>query len=786
MYRRFVKTLSLLLVVILCTLCACSKLPAGVETLPVEGGIFGNTGASAAALHTAVPSHYRTVASSEGVTLFYDPETASPAVTDESGAHWSALPEAENTSAAVLRVSVIGAKGRYYLNSQDHAVAYGTYATDFTADGFTVTYVLSDSPDVAKKDAGAVGEGELRLSIPVRFTLSDGALRVSVDCAKIGVSSGFIAQSLSLLPYFGALEAEAVPAAAEPAAPETPRETEAPTDTETETQAENETEAETPSEEETASPAEDADGETTVPEDNAPEEPTQTVVSLLNAASGGDRGFLLVPDGCGAVMYVDTPDAATSSLSFRLYEETEGELRASLGCFGSHRAGASVAAAITAGDTVASVKAMRDSANADGYFTVYPSFTLTPTEEKDGLYYSFAPFAGEAAVVYQFLHGKQSSYMGMAAACRETLIRAGYLRADTAAANAPSMLTSFVLSVNGSRDTLATTLEQAEELLDVMNGKGVGEVWTVLAGLFGDGVYQTDASSMRVPGFLGGKKALQSLLDAAHAQGAKVFAEVDPFVTSRRGRAAKTLTGENVGVFLKNPLYPALGGEGASRYYLRADRLKKNMQTLLDKLSGFAADGYAAPAVTYADFASGADKSAVAAAADALYAGIDAAGGLILKNADLARVRYADAAVDLPLTPSMAQNDAYRAVPLLPAVLRGSVVYAGSPVNAGQTFVLELLRCVEYGAAVYACWDFCSSSPYFYERSFSDVTEFYARVRAQTGDLSGERITGHAMVADGLYATVYENGSIVFVNYNNFSVNVDQISVPPYDFLRIN
>ena len=774
MDRRFKKTAGVLLAAILFLLCACEKLPAGVETFPFAGGIFATTGA-APSLHTASPERYRTVTSSEWVTLLYDDGTCAPAVTDAKGVRWSALPEEENASAAVLRVSVIGGKGRYYLNSQDHSVAYGTCQTDFSAQGFSVTYVLSDSPDAAKKDAGNVGDGELRVSVTVAYTLTDGVLRASVDCAKITVSGGFLLESLSLLPYFGALKNDTVPASVTPAGEPETETAEAVTETETETTGPSAAEETAKTEEPSSAAGEEKD-----------DGPSQTVASVLSAAAGGDRSFLLVPDGCGAVMYIDTPDAATSNLSFRLYGDAEGEIRASIGCFGIHRPGAGVAAAITAGDTVGGIQAMRDSANGDGYFTVYPSFTVTPSVQTEGVCYYAAPYTGELAVDYQFLSGEQSSAMGIAAACRETLIRAGYLRSDTGAASSSRLLTSFVLSVNGKKDTLASTLEQAEELLGVMNGKGAGEVTAVLEGLFGDGLFQTDSSSLRVRGFLGGKQALQSLLEAAKAQGAKVCVEADPFVTSSASRAAKTLTGENAEVFLKNPLYPAVGGEGASRFFLRADRLQKNIQTVLDKLSGLGADGCAVPAVSYADHGCGADVSAVAAAADEMYAGAGAWGLLVVENADLARAKYAAAVCDIPLAPSMPQSEAYRAAPLLPAVLRGSTVYAGTPVNEGQTAKLELLRCVEYGAAVYARWDFNASSPCFYERSFSEVTEFYARMKAELGDLADARITGHAMVQDGLYATMFGNGSIVFVNYNNFSVIVDQIAVPPYDFLRIN
>ena len=68
----------------------------------------------------------------------------------------------------------------------------------------------------------------------------------------------------------------------------------------------------------------------------------------------------------------------------------------------------------------------------------------------------------------------------------------------------------------------------------------------------------------------------------------------------------------------------------------------------------------------------------------------------------------------------------------------------------------------------------------------SDIADFCAEAGKTLGDLSGAAIESHEKVQDGLYRTGYSGGTLVYVNYNNYSVNVNSITIPPYSYIRIN
>ena len=97
-----------------------------------------------------------------------------------------------------------------------------------------------------------------------------------------------------------------------------------------------------------------------------------------------------------------------------------------------------------------------------------------------------------------------------------------------------------------------------------------------------------------------------------------------------------------------------------------------------------------------------------------------------------------------------------------------------------------MLKCVEYGGVPYFKWVMSMKSHLYYGLNLADNVDFVIRVEKELGSLSGERISGHKMVEKGLYMTEFDSGSFIYVNYNNYSVTIGNISVPAYDFIRIN
>ena len=143
MFRCCKRFLSVTLIIILLLLSACAKIPAGVGSFPLSAEIR-STPTLDNSLHMSFKEDLEQIVSSGRFTLLYDKKSAGIAVYDAAAAeYWTALPLWVNSSGAVLTASLRSGSSRYYLNSQDNSVFYGSYETKNTKDGVDIIYRMS-------------------------------------------------------------------------------------------------------------------------------------------------------------------------------------------------------------------------------------------------------------------------------------------------------------------------------------------------------------------------------------------------------------------------------------------------------------------------------------------------------------------------------------------------------------------------------------------------------------------------------------------------------------------
>ena len=215
MKNRLKAVICVILALILAVLCACARRLDGVRSLTVGNEIRGASNIDYN-LHSTAAERYESIVSADGLGLMYEKETGAVGVKDI--AHkmfWSSLPFSGNGSAAVLSVALVSEQGRSYLNSQDNSVAFGTFSMEKTEQGFSVEYRMADSAETAKKEESDLTAGELYLRLRVNYMLEDGAFTAAIDCGDLVVSEGYVPETLSFLPSFGAVSADAVPVGVE-------------------------------------------------------------------------------------------------------------------------------------------------------------------------------------------------------------------------------------------------------------------------------------------------------------------------------------------------------------------------------------------------------------------------------------------------------------------------------------------------------------------------------------------------------------------------------------------
>ena len=702
-FRRL--TAFLLVVALLVpVLSACGRQAPSVNSLSVGSEIRGS-GDILPELHKTDPERLQKSASSGALTLFFDPVTGSVSVYDASAdLYWHALPVFDNKFSSVLSVTLLSENGRYYLNSQDHSVAFGSFRVVPLSNGVRVEYRLSDDAAVALKAPSDLTAGEAFALIPVEYVLTDGKLSVSVDLSGVFVSDGFILDRFDLLPYFGA----------------------------------------------------------------------------SYAATGEASDFLLVPDGPGALVKTGVQEGSRFDYTYSVSAGAAlgSTVPASAGAFGIGKADAGLVALVDGGERLCSVHAQNSGANSDRVNLVYPSFSL-----------SGAVYAGERcfyrdlpdetlSVRYRFLSAPVSSYMDMAAALREELVRIGSLPATNVRRGTYPLFLDVLLSADG-RDTL-TSYRQAEDLCAVLGGKGADDLILTLLGAFEGGAAQNNGADLGPAKRFGGKKDLAALTAKLEEMQIPLYYGLNLTYAKKGQSALCGADGAPLSVFCPYPGAPAFGS-GAAKTVGDEQALSSQTLGVLEALSGAYSAGLRLTDLSPALFG---DPSYLSALTRSLTS-LRSAGNLMLSAFSRTLLPYADVLTDIPLETAVEESPEYAGVPFFPAVLHGAVVFSGAAVNSDGTFRLRLLKCVEYGAAPKALFVFREGTPYYYENSMSEIADFFVAAKKTLGDLAGETLESHEIIRDGVTCTGFSGGTLVYVNYNNVSVNINHITIPPYSYIRL-
>ena len=131
-------------------------------------------------------------------------------------------------------------------------------------------------------------------------------------------------------------------------------------------------------------------------------------------------------------------------------------------------------------------------------------------------------------------------------------------------------------------------------------------------------------------------------------------------------------------------------------------------------------------------------------------------------------------------------------VPFVPLILHGIVDYTGDPINTQINMQEALLKYVEYGACPHFAWSYEPSSEnekddkYYYDNTINTASEYYRKANETLNDLREARMTDHYQVADGIFCTEYDTGSLVYVNYTDTDFETLGVTVGARSFIRVN
>lgn len=673
------------------------------------------------------------VAQSGIIRLFADIDSCSFSV-QNVGANklWSALPVYGDTpgnadDAAVVSLDILGGTDIYSLNSQDNSAAYGTADCIPVESGIKLVYgIFPDAATAAKKK---LDTSDIAFSVTLLVTLSDGSLFVECSSENLSKNPDACITDMRLLNYFGAY------------------------------------------------------------------------------TNSGSDDFLLVPDGCGAIIKTNVYDDSFEPLFFPVYGADPALAKddfsgtAVVPAFGVKQGEAAFVCLITEGDAAAAIYADK-ATSADEYNRVYPGFHLTPYAfENEKLTAAPAQNNCRVKLCYRFISGANAGYPGMASACREQLIRDAVLSTRSVP---ESPYLPFNLALIGSAGEKAGPFEytkvitdygQALDLVTRLKNKGINSVNLRYIGMLTGGDRQEDIVNASPLRRLGSAEDYAGLYDYMNSQNMNLFPDVNILSASSVKGSGQVFSiyGKELKYSAKNGLYPLTGIESRTFRLRRVSQLGDTVRRLLTRARDYDFSGFCLNdigSVLYSDFsAEGMSRTAALEQIKSSITPLSTNRTTMTVGGNFYTLKNTDVIVGLPMTSGVSESGAYRSVPFVQLILHGSADYSGSPLNLSGSVNEAMLRTIEYGACPYYEWSYGtegSGTVFGSEEWINPAADFYSRANAVLSDLREARITDHSLVSDGVYATEYDNGAIIYVNYTEEDFTVVGTVVPAGDFTRIN
>lgn len=560
-----------------------------------------------------------------------------------------------------------------------------------------------------------------------------------------------------------------------------------------------------------------------------------TSVSLLpffGAGNSTDSGYLFVPDGSGAVIRFNNGVDTSTAYDRLLYGEepalspqmrTDKTQPLLMPVFGIVDGNEALMGTVAEGDSMASILAFKGNSRC-GYNSVSSKvnlrflFSSVAYEDNETNKYSITRASRNKitlptySVKYDVLSGDSANIFGMAKNYRT------YLGLDDKSyddVSSPVLNINFLGSVEKQAAFLGipyrkqvslTTFNQAQSIISDLQGKGVDSLSVSFAGFYNSGLLNAKVPSSADPlSNLGGKKAYKNFMDFLDTNNISFYPviEFQQFRKSGNGISIKTDSIKTaLGQIAKQYVFlRSIGNidtDADEMMLLAPVKLNKVFDRLYKSCKANNMDNISFTTLAsklYSDFDSkdGSYRNDTKDEYIKILNEVSADGKSIRLSATSAyAIPYADKITDTPLCSSGYDIFDYD-VPFYEAVLHGRIALTSEPVMQSDVPQVTVLEAIENGC------ELNYNAIYKNEFSLADTTInaiYSATSELWTEDavslfkayqpvlkiIYNQKMINNYEVANGVKKTVYENGTRVYVNYNNYDVTVDGVTIAADSF----
>jgi hypothetical protein len=550
-----------------------------------------------------------------------------------------------------------------------------------------------------------------------------------------------------------------------------------------------------------------------------------TVLPFFGAGGLNDEGYLMVPDGSGALIYFNNGRQNQLSYNNFVYGWDEGlkreavinDNRAPFPAFGMAKNGEAFLCIIEEGSAYASVGADTSGRNSS-WNNVYPRFNMVHSElmnisgrsERAVYQYERSLPEGES-ITLRYIFCEEDGYVGMAKEYRSWLLNKYPSLRGRSESGVP-VAVEILGAVNKTQHRLGipfdlplklTSYREAADMIEDFSGFGWKNVQVKLNGWFNRSVGHTIPTNINLINELGNKHDFQDIIAAARQSGYKVYPEVDFFYMRDKRIFDRFSIYSDTSRFLSRERiqrYPysfVWFGErtnwGKLNYIARPavsmsmiDNFAKNSASYgLENIAFRNMGTTLAGDYNERRFVS---REASMVMRQEKFDELRKSGtGLMILTGHAYAAPFADFIVDMALDDQkFGITDV--SVPFYQIALHGLVPYTGRAINLAEDYTKHFLKTVESGAGLY--FSFMTEETailqetkfrQFYANEYGkwvrDADVLYKQFAANLGHLFGQAITDHAILSAGVTMTSYEDGTRVIVNASDIAVNYNNRNI---------
>lgn len=564
---------------------------------------------------------------------------------------------------------------------------------------------------------------------------------------------------------------------------------------------------------------------------------TVSILPFFGAANLEQSGYMLIPDGSGALVNLTanrTRQTSNLNLQVPIYgrnlsiprsvsDEQENQLfhkQAHLPVFGVNQENVGFLAVIEEGDALAAIM-LETAGSVNPVDRVYPRFTLIATgavelaESSRGgggaainTYQQRLPNS-DVQVRYMFLNDQDALYPGMAQRYQQYLADNHSLNKVSAAENIP-----FYLELIGGihkqqpifgipREVIEplTTYEQAQTIVEEVSSRGFENIVLRYSGWLEGGLEHIYPSKVFLEKKLGNQSSFNNLVNYLNEN------EISFYPDITQTSLGKTRIGDGFGVkshtasSLNNHYITGILPSGTISYILSMNKLNQQIDSFLTDYNKYNIAGLSLRDLgknVYSDFQIKGESLDRQESREIIANAIDnlaSEKSLLIDQGNVYALVHADHLVNVPMS-SSGFTIADQEIPFYQMVVRGLINFTGEPINQGIDLEYAKLKLLEVGAYPYFTWGYQDSSivkdtPFQYLLSTNYETwldfalEFYSEVNEVLRDLQGQGIVDHQQLAGDVYQTTYEDGTRIIVNYGLDAIQIDELWIESKNYVVI-